>query len=362
MLTVSSAGYATHFCGERDCNALFGPASGRRGRELDECTYCGGRLNVVPGRASPSPPTAPVEGQSPARSLLPGAHARRARTPPSFLETAWPAGSDVHEFLLKLWRHCDATDAELQTLSNICAHYTRRGAVERGDVRPLHDHCEACDACWHQARDRVPKRDEAGVSAPYIGPRYLDARTVVLATNFNSYGGLGAQWWICRGRIEAMQAGRRPRFHYGVGAYVAALQASGSNREPTRSRPTPQEAANAWLGVAFAELVKCSPRGQRSKPTRAMPRQCPPRYARAEVELLEPDVVLLVGRERLSEFTAMFEFDMETRGTVSRGVLSVGGREATVVCCAHTSRPVNWYPSYDDLVDSLRDEPLGAPR
>jgi hypothetical protein len=203
------------------------------------------------------------------------------------------------------------------------------------------------------------------VSVPWIGSDYFQHRLCVVAINQNCYGGLGAHWWITRGAIEDLKqnrGGKRP-FHLNAGRYLAALFAA------LDSQPLPDvqvlegpevaaAAASAWSRCAFHEAVKCAPTEDRSKPTTAMWRNCPPRYLQDELKILAPKTILAIGRPTWEAMKGIGAVEGTDYGKAFwRGVLDLDGEPAEVFFVNHPAFG-NWRSSLSALVMSLRTTTL----
>ncbi len=141
------------------------------------------------------------------------------------------------------------------------------------------------------------KRQRAGVSVPFLGADYDVFRICAVGMNHHDFGGLGANWWVCRGHIhDRLERGKRHSFAHGAGSYLSAIRASAVGAEPAEDIPSAQAAADGWRAASFVEAVKCSPHPKTSSPTRAMWHNCPPLFLREELRLLAPRVTLVLGR------------------------------------------------------------------
>jgi hypothetical protein len=87
---------------------------------------------------------------------------------------------------------------------------------------------------------------------------------------------------------------------------------------------------------------------------------CPPRYLRRELELLQPRIVLTIGRDDvipalrgiLSDIV-----DLDSRPSFTRFRGKLGDRSAEVLGCSHPSYN-HWRESYPSMIESLNSSPL----
>ncbi len=271
----------------------------------------------------------------------------------------------VDWLLYRLWEHCDATEAQLEMVKRFCELYSRYGLIdELGDPLPLFRACRHCDSCWAPVpQSEVPRPENAEVSVPWIGSSYFIDRICALAINSNRYGALGGHWWITRGHIRDLRAGIKPRggFAYGTGSILAAIEASLHGQPLPEEPPNLDLIADAWHSTAFQESVKCAPEVGRGTPTGAMWQNCPSTYLLEELRLLQPRVLLLVGRTdvapRVLDLIDATEID---RGDhFQRHGADLFGSPADVFSVNHPSWG-HWKQSYPELLASLKRSPALA--
>lgn len=295
-----------------------------------------GSQHHMSGRSQDSPPA--LEATTAQRSFL----AARAQE--------FGEGSDIVELL----RRC-------------CALYGARGLLPEGEDRPLFAVCPHSPACWEgQTQPMYP----AGVSAPWVGVRYCERRIAIIGTNFDRWGGLGAHWDICRSHISAQLAGKPGKdgrfFATGAMAYAAAVDAcldGDGDRVECGPELDPKVLARTWNSCAFLEAVKCSPPVARGRPTAPMMERCPPFLLREELEILEPRVVILLGRgpDPRDIVRPLLNVTWGTHpGAIERDTFVLGGKLVTLFSCNHPSVANRdlWRRSYDQLRASLAERGL----
>jgi hypothetical protein len=275
-----------------------------------------------------------------------------------------PTDENSRSWLLAKLRGRDvgAPDYTVRLVDELCSLYTAHGLFDGDHAQPLDCDCPAAADCWSMLGPAErPPRDEAPISVPWIGPRYAEGGVAAVAINFNAYGGLGGQWWIRRGAIDALRAGKRKRFDYRAGTYLALLHACLA-RQQLDTEPPPATVADAWDASAFLEAVKCSPRRTSSRPTEEMWRNCPDRYLVAELEQLTPSTLLLIGHETVRAVSGLLSTQLvEGHPNVWRGRSVLGGREVELVGCNHPSFG-HWRTSTPSLASSLALHPLEPER
>lgn len=273
----------------------------------------------------------------------------------------------VDAFLEGRRDHSGSNQAVVSLLERCCFLYERRGLLPGGKDEPLKRICAHGVDCWDDNEPRCPER--AGVSAPWIGDRYADRRICVIGMNFDDWGGLNGHWEATAWHIEAMRHGQPGKngtlFAAGAMSYVAAVDAAMDGDLSVHWEPAPYvQLADMWQSCAFLQTVKCSPAGNRSNPYAAMFQNCPSFLLREELEILAPEVVLVLGRESgpRDAIRPLLQVGWGTHpGHLERDSfqLSSGGR-STLFSCNHpaTQNRGHWRLSLERLVESLLTEPL----
>lgn len=276
-------------------------------------------------------------------------------------------------FLAERREELGESSRRLRLLEACCDVYDEQGLLPDGCDAPLHAVCPCREPCWGGRDAAKPDRpDLAGIAAPWIGERYFEQRIVVLGMNFDAWGGLSANWDVCGWHIEAMKAGHYGKdnrfFAYGAMSYVAAVHASLAGTLAVGwAPPEPTEAASLWEEVAFLQAVKCAPRTERSNPFTEMFENCPELLLRHELELLDPAVVLILGRGpqprdaiRPALKVDWAKYPGEHPGHMERDRFELDGRVVDLFSLNHPSAPNRgyWQDCLDQLTESLRRSPL----
>lgn len=267
------------------------------------------------------------------------------------------------DFLVKLSEIGDPTQSQRDWAQRFCDCYAQRGLIERDNALPLCRDCRNAADCWHDLPEATyPPPEQAGVSIPWVGSRYDETGICVLGINQNKYGGLGAHWWIRRGDMEErLSEGRGGRFYYGASCYIAAVEASIRGSRVPREIPPPCDVADAWLSSSFLEAIKCAPAQGKSQPTDGMWKNCAVEYLPAELALLAPRVLIVIGRSHAyGQLGDILIEASDSRPRFERWHGRVGEHDFDVLCCGHTSWPQHWRNTWPELVDSLEERPLGA--
>lgn len=192
---------------------------------------------------------------------------------------------------------------------HIVSTYKRLGFMSAsGEHLPLHRVCANRDACWSGALDRLSPPDIASISVPWIGPGYGELKLLVVGINFNEAGGEGATVDLVEGARAEMREGhwkhfRNPSysgtpFYSVTGCYVVAIAEAAQFLKPSigdNGLPSLEDIEKVFDFVAYTPQVKCNPMGAAGSPTTAMWSNCGRHVLRAEIEVLKPDTVLVVG-------------------------------------------------------------------
>lgn len=202
-----------------------------------------------------------------------------------------------------------ATTAQAAWLERFAGLYRERGVILESfadlvQAPPLCDVCPNGSSCWTADVPRNPDPSLMGISLPWVGARYEEHRIVVVATNQANGGGLWTQHLVDFKFREEQAAGilrgaANNMFGTFLARYVSAVLRSIEGQDPHPPASNAERAA-AWDACTMLEAVKCSPYSppgtrQRSTPTLAMQRNCPPFLLGAELGLLAPRVIVTLG-------------------------------------------------------------------
>ena len=252
------------------------------------------------------------------------------------------------------------------TLLNL---YRAKGVVSLdGNALPLHAHCSNAIGCWRGCERRIPSGAQSQLSLPWIGPRYCQARLLAIGENLYEAGGLHKLEELVRAARQELSEVTRMRVRFGsqwktyrgslvwhhVGAYAATILRSrgvepfaSMSWKPGEGVPRTATIA-AYDFIAYTNHVKCSPNGDFSRPSQVMWDTCGRHFLRNELEILEPDMVLVLGSAnngwRVREQALGYESRLRCVGRhVRQDKLWHDGRAIEMVTVPHPSaRRVNW--------------------
>lgn len=266
---------------------------------------------------------------------------------------------------------------QLELLGEVIACYERSGLITNGRPDALWHCCPDRAACWEPEQwghrpgvsDTDPDSEKGCIFAPWIGPSYDRGGLCVVAVNLRYDGGdwdIAVEHRIATGRWgqgEMLRAGSH-KAHRSPFAWRSLSGATAIYRSAEGARSLDPddgaELADMLLRTARLQSVKCSPNDhRRSQRSRGMRTQCPPRYLRSEIEILEPRVLLAYGKEASSAIGLSGEvrYHEEERG-FSRGTFSLGAYNAEVFALAHpAAHGTTWQDAHHALLGSLARRP-----
>jgi len=242
----------------------------------------------------------------------------------------------------------------------VLSQYEKIGLVAAdGRGLALHRACPNASVCWKGCENRMPSDDpnRSAVALPFVGKQYDELRLLVLGINQNDWGGLGALDQLVADARAEIRTGRTRVFQnpeysgsplwHRVGCFGAAFaEAAGlmSSHAMESELPTFIEVDAAYEFLAFTNHVKCSPTGDRSKPTEAMWAQCGQLVLPDEVRALNPRHILVLGlgENALALSTSGLKAQWSARGMnqrLLRGSVGLGGEQVPAYAVAHPSMP-----------------------
>lgn len=171
-------------------------------------------------------------------------------------------------------------------------------------LKPLHDVCLHSKNCWKGLSTAHHQEDErAKIYHPYIGEKYQDLKLLCLGINMNNYGGFDACDNLVKKARDEMENGAiKVRFgnnykeysgtylYHRMGVYSKIIaEAFGISESLTH--------ISAFDFIAYTNHVKCSPKnGKRSKPCWEMWNNCGDFILKKELEILQPNILLVLGK------------------------------------------------------------------
>jgi hypothetical protein len=266
---------------------------------------------------------------------------------------------------------------QLELLTELSSLYTQRGLLaEDGSQPPLWRCCTNRSSCWRDNVDcRPPEADgRSGISLPYIGPSYRPGGVVVVGLNLRDAGGLLEEYAItCSfpgepSQLNELVRGRR-KIHGSTFGYrttrSAAAVLDAIDGDPVEDHENPVDLAPILKRIARLQYVKCSPDdGDRSSPTDAMTKNCPPLLLLDELSILRPTAILTFG-DAFFDGLEMLPGHRWENGTdwLAWGTITIGQHEAEVFSLYHPAAARGyWQYGQDDLVEMLRNRQTRHPR
>jgi len=277
-----------------------------------------------------------------------------------------------------------ATPNRTAVLAKLTTIYEQNDVIVDGAPLALHRCCPSASECWAGEQDRVPRvfpacnnsaTEKPGESSsifwPWVGEQYRPGGVCLVSLNLNNAKASGRDWWtigveyaIAEHAFDAFEHGKRSSqkspFAYRVMATAQAVLASRDGVDPVEE-PAPQEAAVAYERVARIQAIKCSPADDYSRPSPAMRVNCPGRFARRELDVLAPGVIVAFGVVARATIGLLGVTTWEEdREHFHRGKLAVADAEVDAFALAHPTdrRGPMWKAGQAELVSSLRVSPL----
>jgi hypothetical protein len=273
------------------------------------------------------------------------------------------------------------TPNRARTLASLTRIYEENHVIVDEAPLALCRCCEAARDCW--AGERLPavaasmyeRGETASIFWPWVGEEYRRGGVCLVSLNINAarppkpdepphkHWTIGVEYTITEVAIDDLERGSYEslgsKFAYRSMATALAVLASLDGQDPVE-KPRPQEAATAYERVARVQAIKCSTLHNHSRPTKAMRVNCPGRFARPELELLVPGVLVALGRDGEAAIGLLGEESWTESGEhFRRGRIAVGSSEVDVLALPHpTSHGRLWPTGQSELVASLRASPL----
>lgn len=182
--------------------------------------------------------------------------------------------------------------------------YQNKGLMRGEMCLPIHEVCERADKCWRRNKTSYPEGETALIARPWVGASYSTSRLMAIGINLNLGGSFNQLIDETRQAINEIREGKvkvfkklgygGSLFHYCLGAYAGALL-SKTGIIQTGSEVPPHE---AFSYLAYTQHVKCSPKDEerRGRPYPEMWDQCGRHILSEEIKLLNPRLVLIIGK------------------------------------------------------------------
>jgi hypothetical protein len=223
---------------------------------------------------------------------------------------------------------------------------------KNGTMLPLHNSCPNCNICWQNIQDRKPANDAFWtITRPWVGKKYDELKIMVIAINMNEYGSYdGAinliNWTkeeIGRGKIKMFVSETYPGtflFHR-MGSYITAFVENANLINPTwqGDYPSSNDIVSSLDYISYTNHIKCSPVGEKSKPSFQMWDNCGNYILKKEIEILEPHKILVLGNsDNFNYFNANVldnKISLEWQGKVGTGNGFVNNKEVEITVVPH---------------------------
>ena len=194
--------------------------------------------------------------------------------------------------------------------------YKKNNFLIDGKEVLLHNHCIYCDKCWSGKSKLLRGKQWNRISYPYIGNDY-NGDLMCIGLNFNEFGGKNAQYDLINGNND----------HIGVKRYLEKgkiiINFENSNYKGTYFWHRLAVYSNIILNgnislngsklseiynrLVFLEAIKCSPEGNKSRPEPEMFNLCPKNILFKEIDILNPKVILFLGKAVSEIFKTKFK-------------------------------------------------------
>ncbi len=246
-------------------------------------------------------------------------------------------------------------------------------AGENGEWLPLHNSCPFCDSCWKHIQSRKPANNGFyTITRPWVGENYNNLKLLVIAINMNEYGGYEgaiklmntAKAEIDRGKIKMFVKKSYPGtflFHR-MGCYATAFVEKENLIMPTWKGhcPLPKDIVSSLDYISYTNHIKCSPIGEKSQPSVQMWRNCGKFILKKEIEILQPNKILILGNSDNYVYLKQNVFD-EMTSLAFKGKIGIcnglfKNREIEITVVPHpASRGGNELKIIDDLRNVLNN-------
>lgn len=177
-----------------------------------------------------------------------------------------------------------------------------------GTMLTLHSDCPNCNNCWKNIQDKKPRDDGFWtVTRPWVGKKYNELKLLVIGVNMNEYGSYDGAINLINWTKEEIGRGKIKMFvsetysgtflFHRMGSYITAFVENNKLLKPTWKThyPNSDDIIASLDYISYTNHIKCSPVGEKSKPTSQMWENCGKFILRKEVEVLEPNKILVLG-------------------------------------------------------------------
>jgi hypothetical protein len=190
--------------------------------------------------------------------------------------------------------------------------YTTKNILINGKDILLHENCIYKDICWNNKSKPNRGKQWNRISFPYFGEEY-NGDLMCIGLNLNEYGGRDAQNELINGNNDQigvkkyLQNGKK-KINFNSKTYRGTIlwhrMAVYSNIILSNCIcPNDKtKLSEVYKKIAFIEAIKCSPKGNESKPEPNMYKYCPNKILFQEINIIEPNKILILGKTLLNIF------------------------------------------------------------
>lgn len=187
--------------------------------------------------------------------------------------------------------------------------YTKLGLINsNGTIITLHSDCPFSNKCWKNIQDRKPANDGFWtITRPWVGKSYNKLKLLVLGINMNEYGSYNGAINLINWTKNEIGNGKRKMFvsktysgtflFHRMGSYITSFVEKAGLIKPTwvNNYPLPKDIVTALDYISYTNHIKCSPIGEKSKPTYEMWENCGNFILKNEIKELQPIKILVLG-------------------------------------------------------------------
>lgn len=241
---------------------------------------------------------------------------------------------------------------------------------ENKEIKTLHSNCPNCNICWSDIESKKPGDDGFWtISKPWIGKNYSKLRLLAIGINMNEYGSYDGLNKLINWSKEQILEGKRKMFvtanysgtflFHRLGCYSTAFAEAASllQSDWKNSCPLPRDIDLAFDLIAYTNQIKCSPVGDKSKPSYQMWENCGKFIFRKEIKVLNPNKILILGTSDnlhyFNKYVLDSEININWNGNVGTGIGFVNKKEIKIYVLPHTS---SFGGNSLSLIDELRAE------
>jgi hypothetical protein len=197
-----------------------------------------------------------------------------------------------------------------QYVNELIKVYQDKNILQNGNEVLLHNNCIYCDKCWTEKSKLKRGKEWNKIAFPYIGEKYGEEgnnNLMCIGLNFNEYGGKNAHDELFNGNkaqpgvINYLKSGKvkinfnNPDYSGTILWHRLAIYSNIILHGKISLKD--DVISSIFEKIVFLEAIKCSPKGNKSKPEPEMINYCPENILFKEIEILKPKIILFLGKE-----------------------------------------------------------------